>query len=163
MDAVLHGHGPGSTWAQPAAGRRPGDASSARAARCRLAEADWLLALTDESGLPAVAALAEAPGAGRPIRVLAEIADDGERYPLPGNAEVRWLTRDGRPAGQPELLIGARSARADPAPGRASATCSASPGRSWRCATSWPGSASPAPTVYAKGYWNLQLAPAATR
>ena len=102
VDAVLHGHGPGSDWA---ADLRTGDPVTFFGPRgeIELAEADRLLALTDESGLPAVAALAEALG-DRPISVLAEIADEAERYPLPANADVRWLARDGRPAGTAELL-----------------------------------------------------------
>jgi NADPH-dependent ferric siderophore reductase len=108
LDAVLHGHGPGSSWAQAL---RLGDRVSFFGPRGELplpsqAQASWLLAVTDESGLPAIGALAEAVGtAGRTVRVLAEIADDGERYPLPDNAEVRWLTRDGRPAGRAEPLL----------------------------------------------------------
>jgi len=107
LDALLHGHGPGSSWA---ASLRAGEQVTFFGPRGELPlpPADWLLALTDESGLPAIGALAEAAeAAGRRLRVLAEIADDGERYPLPGNAEVRWLTRDGQPAGRPDLLIGA--------------------------------------------------------
>ncbi|HEY0167188.1 MAG TPA: siderophore-interacting protein [Jatrophihabitans sp.] len=107
IDAVLHGHGPGSSWAQEL---RVGGQVSFFGPRGELPlpAASWLLALTDEAGLPAIAALAEAAGAaGRGLRVLAEISDDGERYPLPANAEVQWLARDGRPAGQPDLLVGA--------------------------------------------------------
>lgn len=102
IDAVLHGHGPGSDWA---AALKPGDQVTFFGPRGEIepAEADWLLALTDESGLPAIGALAEALGE-RPIRVLAEIADSSERYPLPASADVRWLPRDGRPAGTADLL-----------------------------------------------------------
>ena len=113
LDAVLHGHGPGSDWA---AGLQPGDQVTFFGPRgeIELADADWLLALTDESGLPAIGALAEALGS-RPIRVLAEIADDAERYPLPPNAQVRWLARDGRPAGSAELLATALADFSPPA------------------------------------------------
>lgn len=107
IDAVLHGHGPGSSWAQAL---RVGGQVSFLGPRGELPlpSASWLLALTDEAGLPAIGALAEAAGAaGRDLRVLAEISEDSERYPLPANAEVRWLTRDGLPAGQPDLLVGA--------------------------------------------------------
>jgi len=105
LDAVLHGHGPGASWA---AGLRIGDLVQFVGPRGEItvAEADWLLALTDEAGLPAIAALAEA-AAPRSVTVFAEIADDAERYPLPGNAEVRWLCRDGRPAGTTELMSAA--------------------------------------------------------
>lgn len=113
VDAVLHGHGPGSTWA---AELQPGDPVTFFGPRgeIELAGADWLLALTDESGLPAIAALAEALG-DRPINVLAEIADDTERYPLGPNATVRWLPRTGRPAGTAELLSDALAGVGQPA------------------------------------------------
>lgn len=158
LDAVLHGHGPGSSWAQAL---RPGDRVSFFGPRGELplpaeSAASWLLAVTDEAGLPAIGALAEA--AGRPLRVLAEIADDGERYPLPGNAEVRWLTRDGRPAGQAEPLIQALDGTTPgTGPGfgyllgesRAIVTVRDALARLGLDRTA----------VYAKGYWNLNSRP----
>jgi NADPH-dependent ferric siderophore reductase len=107
IDALLHGDGPGSAWAQSL---QAGSQVSFIGPRGELPlpPERWLLALTDEAGLPAIGALAEAAAtSGRGVRVLAEIAEDAERYPLPDNADVRWLTRDGRPAGQPELLLAA--------------------------------------------------------
>lgn len=105
VDAVLHGHGPGSTWA---ASLQPGDELSFFGPRGEIAlsPAPRLLALTDESGLPAIAALAESAGAtGRGLQVLAEVPDETERYPLAGTAEVRWLYRGDRPAGQAAILL----------------------------------------------------------
>jgi NADPH-dependent ferric siderophore reductase len=105
LDAVLHGHGPGSGWAQSL---KPGDRVSFFGPRGELPfpPAAWLLALTDEAGLPAIGALAEAAAAaGRQLQILAEIDGDAERYPLPAGTQVRWLTRDGRPAGTPELFL----------------------------------------------------------
>jgi NADPH-dependent ferric siderophore reductase len=99
LDAVLHGHGPGSSWASGAA---VGDHVQFHGPRgvIELSERASLLALADESGLPAIAALAESTD--RPIRVLAEIADDAERYPLPSNAAVSWLCRERAPEAGPE-------------------------------------------------------------
>src|SRR6185437_7629266 len=159
VDAVLHGHGPGSTWAQQL---QVGDLVRFFGPRGRLelAEADWLLAVTDESGLPAIAALAEAAEpTGRPMTVLAEVADLAERYPLPaGITEVQWLPRDGRPAGRPDLL-GAALDRWTLPPGagygyllgesRAVVGLRDQLGRR--------GLARDA--VYAKGYWNLNSRP----
>jgi NADPH-dependent ferric siderophore reductase len=104
VDAVLHGHGPGSTWAS---GVTVGDEVTFFGPRGEIpvTGADWVLALTDESGLPAVAAVAEA--LGREISVIAEIANENEHYPLPLNASVRWLPRGHRPAGFAELLTAA--------------------------------------------------------
>ena len=148
VDAVLHGHGPGSSWAQQL---QVGDLVRFFGPRGRLelAEADWLLAVTDESGLPAIAALAEAAEPDRP-------ADDGAgRDRRPGRAlpaAVRHhrgaVAAPRRPAGRPRRPArrGAGSAGADrPAP--ATATCSANPGRWSGCATgsastAWPGTRS---------------------
>jgi NADPH-dependent ferric siderophore reductase len=154
VDAVLHGHGPGSTWAQQL---NIGDQVSFFGPRgeVSIAEVDWLLALTDESGLPAVAALAEAVS-GRSLTVLAEIEDDAEQYPLAG--DVRWLVRDGRPAGHPDLLLAALADFAPP-PGAGSAYVI---GESRAVVTLRDelarfGLARSA--VYAKGYWNLNSRP----
>jgi NADPH-dependent ferric siderophore reductase len=159
VDAVLHGHGPGSSWAQQL---QPGDPVTFFGPRGQLtlAEADWLLAVTDESGLPAIAALAEAAEAtGRPMTVLAEIAELTERYPLPtGIGEVQWLPRDGRPAGYPDLLAAALDRLQLPAgtgygyllgESRAVVGLRDQLGRRGL----------PRDAVYAKGYWNLNSRP----
>jgi NADPH-dependent ferric siderophore reductase len=159
VDAVLHGHGPGSSWAQQL---QVGDLVRFFGPRGRLelAEADWLLAITDESGLPAIGALAEAAEpAGRPMTVLAEIADLAERYPLPsGITEVQWLPRDGRPAGLPDLLGSALDRLTLPAGagygyllGESRAVVGL------RDQLDRRGLARDA--VYAKGYWNLNSRP----
>ncbi|MBV9823375.1 MAG: siderophore-interacting protein [Actinobacteria bacterium] len=156
LDAVLHGHGPGSSWAQSL---RLGEQVTFFGPRGELplpseSSADWLLAVTDEAGLPAVAAVAEA--AARPVRVLAEIADDGERYPLPDNAEVRWLPRDGRPPGRPDLLLAAL----DDVPPGAGFGYLLGESRAIvvvRDALARVGLSRS--DVYAKGYWNLNSRP----
>jgi len=159
IDAVLHGHGPGSSWAQSL---QVGDPVTFYGPRGELplpaeSEASWLLALTDEAGLPAIGAVAEAAAAaGRGLRVLAEIAEDCERYPLPANAEVRWLTRDGRPAGHPDLLIGALE------PLRPGAGYAYLLGESRAVVTVRDELARLGlhrTQVYAKGYWNLNSRP----
>ncbi|HEX2902434.1 MAG TPA: siderophore-interacting protein [Jatrophihabitans sp.] len=156
VDAVLHGHGPGSTWA---AGLSAGDPVTFYGPRGELPvpQADWLIALADESGLPAIGALAEAIGP-RPLAVYAEIADLGEQYPLPGNVEVRWLARDGVAAGSAELMLAAVAGHAAPAGrgygyvlGESRAVVSV------RDALARLGL--DRADVYAKGYWNLQSRP----
>lgn len=158
IDAVLHGHGPGSSWAEQL---QVGDLVRFLGPRGRLelADADWLLAVTDEAGLPAIAALAEAAEPARPMTVLAEIADLAERYPLPsGITEVQWLPRNGRPAGRPDLLGAALDRWQLPAgtgygyllgESRAVVGLRDQLGRR--------GLAREA--VYAKGYWNLNSRP----
>lgn len=157
LDAVLHGHGPGSDWAT---GLQPGDLVSFFGPRgeIELAEADWVLALTDESGLPAIGALAEAlardRSGERPISVLAEIADDAERYPLPPNAEVRWLGRDGRPAGSADLLAAAL-AEFDPPAGNGYAYVLGESRAVTQLRDALSAIGLDRAAVYAKGYWNL--------
>jgi len=104
LDAVLHGHGPGSTWA---AGVSPGDAVTFFGPRGNVDLPDpgatgTVLAVTDESGLPAIACVADV--LDWPMLVLAEVADEQEQYPLPSHLQARWLLRGDRPAGQRELL-----------------------------------------------------------
>jgi NADPH-dependent ferric siderophore reductase len=158
VDAVLHGHGPGSAWAESL---EPGHQVGFFGPRGELAlpPTGWLLALTDEAGLPAIGALAEAAAAtGRDLQVLAETAEDSERYPLPPDARVRWLTRDGRPAGTPELFLDALQEFRPPAgPGyayvlgesRAVVTVRDELARFGLDRTQ----------VHAKGYWNLNSRP----
>ncbi|HTZ42928.1 MAG TPA: siderophore-interacting protein [Jatrophihabitans sp.] len=156
LDAVLHGHGPGSSWA---AGLQLGDQVGFVGPRGEIApaDADWLLALTDEAGLPAIAALAEALG-GHPVTVLAELADEGERYPLPANADPHWLSRDGQPAGSAELLLGALATWQPPAGrGYAYALGESRAVVRWRDELARLGLGRE--SVYAKGYWNLNARP----
>ncbi|HEY2043211.1 MAG TPA: siderophore-interacting protein [Jatrophihabitans sp.] len=151
IDAVLHGHGPGSTRA---VGLTTGDEVTFFGPRGEVpvTDADWVLAIADEAGLPAVAAVAEAlPG---PIRVLAEIADGDEHYPLPTDTEVTWLLRGDRPAGSAEIFLAALDGVAPGAgsgyayvlgESRAAVAVRDALGRLGLDRSS----------VYAKGYWNL--------
>lgn len=153
VDAVLHGHGPGSTWA---AGLQLGDVVTFFGPRGEVpvADADWLLALTDEAGLPAVAALAEALGS-RPITVYAEIADDDERYPVGSNVDAHWLIRGSEPAGQPQLQTAAISAFQPPA-GRGYAYVLGESRSIVQLRDQLAEHGLTRNDVYAKGYWNLQ-------
>jgi NADPH-dependent ferric siderophore reductase len=166
VDAVLHGHGPGSAWAQSLQLGDPVRFFGPRG-QIPLAEVDWWLALTDESGLPAVAALAEAALAGhaagmtepaRTMLVRAEIADLAEQYPLPAGVDVQWLPRAGRPAGTLDLLAEALDRLELPAgagqayllgESRAVVVLRDQLGRRGLDRAA----------IYAKGYWNLNSRP----
>ncbi|MCW2522775.1 MAG: Siderophore-interacting protein [Frankiales bacterium] len=155
LDAVLHGHGPGSSWA---GGAVVGDEVVFFGPRGVIEPpaAGRLLALTDESGLPAIAALAEA--AERPVRVLAEIADPAETYPLPANAEVSWLPRNQVAAGGTEVLSAALAAlhRAEPIGDGFSQAYVLVESRAAVVLREELGSLGLGrDRVYAKGYWNL--------
>jgi NADPH-dependent ferric siderophore reductase len=153
VDAVLHGHGPGSSWAATAAAGDEAAFFGPRGA-IELSDAPRLLALTDESGLPAIAALAEATT--RPLTVLAEIADPAETYPLPANAEVTWLPRGSAQAGSPDVLLAGlhelAQSRVEP-PGYAYVLTESRAAVALREALGQFGLSRS--DVYAKGYWNL--------
>jgi len=104
VDAVLPRPRSGLDLGIERQGRRRGHLLRAPAARSPSRARTGWLALTDESGLPAVAAVAEV--LAREITVIAEIASHDEHYPLPPHACVRWLPRGDRPAGFADLLAG---------------------------------------------------------
>lgn len=119
VDLVVHGdHGVASAWAARA---RPGDRIGYAGPRPHWAAGDddgcaWTLLVADETGLPALAAIAETlPAFHRAIAVV-EVADAHERQPLacPGKLDVRWVAREGAPAG--ETLVLADAIRALPLP-----------------------------------------------
>jgi NADPH-dependent ferric siderophore reductase len=105
FDFVLHGsHGLASAWAQRVT---PGDqlifVGPSPAYRPDPTATRFLLA-GDETALPAIAAILRALPAGADVTVIVEVADAEEEQPLPTSAEVRWLHRDGLPAGENRLL-----------------------------------------------------------
>jgi NADPH-dependent ferric siderophore reductase len=107
IDFVLHGSGVAAAWATAA---RPGDplilVGPSPAFVPDPAVPRHLLA-GDETALPAIGAmLAELP-ADAEATVVVEVADAAEEQDLPSAAavDVRWLHRDGHPAGTPDLLV----------------------------------------------------------
>ena len=106
---ALGATGPGAAWFRNSA---PGDEIDVVGPRGRIALAPGVashLFVGDESGLPAFGELlASLPGGARAMAVI-EVASAAEEQPLPSPADtdVRWVHRDGRPAGRPELLADA--------------------------------------------------------
>ncbi|WP_250029469.1 siderophore-interacting protein [Paractinoplanes maris] len=91
IDFVLHGHGPGGSWAAAA---RPGDKVGILGPRGSTMVPftfDWYLLGADETALPALAAWLEQLPAGARIQAYAEVADADDEQKLAG--EVRWLHR----------------------------------------------------------------------
>jgi NADPH-dependent ferric siderophore reductase len=84
-----------------------------------LREADWYLLAGDETALPAIGRMLEEMPEGKKVVALIEIADDRERQELRTQAalDLRWLSRQGRPAGTTTLLADAVSALAFPGDG----------------------------------------------
>jgi len=110
IDFVLHGdHGRASRWAGAA---EPGDAIGFAASRMHWVsdvDADWALLVADETGLPALAAIAETLDPGFRAHALVEVDDrDGElRIDSPADLEVGWVHRRGAPPGTTSLLADA--------------------------------------------------------
>lgn len=120
LDVAVHGDGgPGVRWALdvrpgddvwwwgPTSAWRPGPG----AAR--------ILAVGDETALPAIEAIVREAPAGVPVRVVAEVAHPGdERYldEVAGRAEIEWIRRRG-PLGEAsaDLLAAVRAATGEPA------------------------------------------------
>ncbi|QTL04754.1 siderophore-interacting protein [Aquabacter sp. L1I39] len=105
IDAVLHeGDCPGATWAREAA---PGDAVGLLGpGGARPEPGSWNLFAGDETALPAIARLLEALPAQSVAVVRIEVADAAEQQVLatPARLDLRYLPRDGRPAGRAGLL-----------------------------------------------------------
>lgn len=119
VDFVLHeGHGPAAAWAREA---QPGSWVGVSEPGGRYVPdpaAELHVVIGDETALPAVATVLEALPAGVPALAFLEVADAGEEQELPGDAELRWVHRSTRPAGDP--LVEAVQAATFP-PGRAQA------------------------------------------
>jgi NADPH-dependent ferric siderophore reductase len=118
LDVVRHAGGPGERWVAAA---RLGDRIEGIGPRGKifLAEADWHLFIGDYSALPAYLTMAGALPAGARALVILEVPGPGGEQDLvtAADAEVTWLHRDGRPAGDPAALVAAAAAVALP-PGR---------------------------------------------
>jgi NADPH-dependent ferric siderophore reductase len=115
---VLHGdEGSGSAWAQRAEVGERVALWGPRTAYEPPADTDRWLLVADETGLPAVAAILEQLPVGQAATVLAEADGAATRQALPARpgVDVRWLHRDGAPAGTTTLL--ADAVRAVPPPG----------------------------------------------
>lgn len=107
VDLVVHGdHGLASRWGATA---RPGDTVGFAGPRVHWVarpQCAWSLLVADETGLPALAAIAEELPAGHRAIAVVEVADADEELELRTacDLELRWLHRDGAPAGTTTLL-----------------------------------------------------------
>lgn len=106
LDVLVHGHGPGSSWAQAA---QPGATVEFQGPRGKLelTASPWHLLVGDESALPAISAICEAlPADGAAIAVI-EVGDARDELPLPDRTEVHWVHRTTAPPGSADLLAAA--------------------------------------------------------
>ena len=96
VDFVLHGHGPGSSFAARAqAGDRIGVSGPGSSMVVRGAF-DWYLLIGDETALPAIGRRIEELPHGARILAFIEIADQHERQSFASSADVvlNWVERD---------------------------------------------------------------------
>lgn len=105
LDVVVHDGAPGSDWATTAEPGSivgllgPGGGGMPPAA-------DHLVLAGDETALPAIARMLENLPASARATVLIEVADPAEAQDLrgAGDIDLKWLPRDGAPAGSTDLL-----------------------------------------------------------
>jgi NADPH-dependent ferric siderophore reductase len=112
LDVVRHGDGPGERWVRDT---RAGDTIEGIAPRGKITtspDAAWHLFAGDESALPAIFRMTESLPADRQALILLEIPEAADEQPLATKASVdlRWLDRQGGPAGEPEALAAAVAA-----------------------------------------------------
>jgi len=107
LDFVLHGDGPASSWAAQATVGQQLVIGGPRGSLIVPTDYDWHLLIGDETGLPAIARrLDELPEGARAV-VLVEIADAGDRQPLPSGTgiELHWVERPGEAVGDATPLL----------------------------------------------------------
>ena len=151
IDALLHGHGPGSAWAATA---QPGDEVSLLGPRGKLElrPAAWHLFVGDESALPAFASFIEALPETEIALAVVEVGDASDELEI--RTEVTWVHRDGAPPGSPDLLTGALSTVERPGgTGRAYLLGESRAVVALRAVVKELGV--PDDQVFVKGYWNL--------
>lgn len=110
IDFVVHGdEGLAGPWAAAA---EPGDAltfTGPGGAYNPAPDSDWYLFAGDDAALPAIAACIEALDADARGFAFLEVDSPADVLPVsaPAGMELRWLYRDGTPAGSSDLLVNA--------------------------------------------------------
>jgi NADPH-dependent ferric siderophore reductase len=117
VDFVLHGHGPGSSFATRA---QPGDrigVSGPGSSMVVRGDFDWYLLIGDETALPAIGRRIEELPRGARVLAFIEIADQRERQSFASAADVvlNWIERDRAGSDRSTLLLDAVRAAAIPA------------------------------------------------
>jgi NADPH-dependent ferric siderophore reductase len=119
VDFVLHeGHGPAAAWARDAAPGAWVGVSEPGGRYVVDPGAAFHLVIGDESALPAVATVLAALPPDVPATAFLEVADVAEEQALPGTADVHWVHRGERAAGEP-LAAAVRAAALPEGPGQA--------------------------------------------
>jgi NADPH-dependent ferric siderophore reductase len=109
IDFVLHGTGPGSSWAGRA---QPGDSlqiGGPRGSSVISAKDVWWLLIGDESALPSIGRRIEELSAGTHVISLVAVIDRREEQIFETNARhtAHWVHRESSKAADPSALLGA--------------------------------------------------------
>lgn len=155
VDFVLHGEGPGSTWAaQAAPGQEVIVLGPASGYPVDL-EAEWYVLAGDDAALPAIETLLEAIPAHATVSAFIEVPSPSEERALAATraADIRWLVRDERTAAPASALLAALSSFSWPAgAGRIYVGCEADGMRRIRSAIV-PACGLDRSRVVTRGYW----------
>lgn len=95
IDVVLHSRGPGTAWACVTAASDRVGLDHARSWFRPEPATDWLLLVTDLSGLPATARIIEELPRGTPAVAVVEVADRDDLGYLPAHPDVTVITSVG--------------------------------------------------------------------
>jgi NADPH-dependent ferric siderophore reductase len=106
VDVVVHEHGgPGSSWAAQAEIGSHVELVGP-CGKLQLLPAEWHLFVGDESSVPAISALCEALPEHEASAVVVQVGSHADLMSI-ASGDVRWVTRDGLPAGTVNLLSAA--------------------------------------------------------
>lgn len=106
VDFVLHESGPASNWAKQAAPGHEVGMVGPRGSKIVSYDFDWYLMIGDETVWPSIARRLEEAPAGATFLAFVEVDDaaGGHPFETQADADVRWVHRNGAPAGSGTAL-----------------------------------------------------------
>jgi NADPH-dependent ferric siderophore reductase len=109
LDIVRHSEGPGERWVRAAAPGVTVEGIGPRGKITAVPDADWHLFAGDESSLAAIFSMVGSLPPQARATVILEIPEPADQQDpqVRAQAELTWLPRDGRPAGEPDALVAA--------------------------------------------------------
>ena len=109
LEFVRHGDGPAASWAESVRVGDPAWIAGPKSSGLLPAGVDWMLAVGDETALPAIGRLLDDAPDDLTLRVLIEIPDARYEVPLADRprAVVEWVHRGDTPPGASSVLVDA--------------------------------------------------------
>lgn len=109
LEFVRHGDGPAAGWAETVEVGDPAWIAGPKSSGLLPTGVDWMLAVGDETALPAIGRLLDDAPDDLPLRVLIEVPDAGHEVPLADrpDAVVRWVHRGAAEPGTSSVLLDA--------------------------------------------------------